>query len=74
MSKYITYITYFLILVWSIFALQYFKGNPTEVTIMLLLLLEITSFMVVIFNVGHLMSSRLNVMVLIWTVYVISIR
>lgn len=71
MSKYITYITCLLIFVWSIFALQYFIGNPTEMTIVLLLLLEIVSFIVWIFNVGKLMSSRLNVIVLIWVIYVI---
>lgn len=71
MNKHILYLILFLLLIWSIFALQFFKDNPTVLTTMLLLSLESTSLLILIANPKCLINSKLNVAVLVWTVYAI---
>jgi len=71
MNKTIVYTTFFFLLVWSVFALQFFNENPTIFTTMLLLVLEIISFSIVLLNVRAILKNKLNVAVFIWTIYVI---
>ena len=75
MNRLITYTVSILIFLWSVCTLP-FLADPTNLTlgtfsVILLLLLEISAIAVMFLNFKNVMSSKLNIAVIIWAIYAI---